>query len=288
MRGDMYKINVHVGTHSSGSGVFQQFLAANRRAILGAGFDIACPPSEDLTEAAVAKAAASGIGLAMTERGTGERRGLIVSDHAIGAQTDRLVKAQFYPEAADRARALRAAIGLAVDRLVVVVQSYEQLFANAWAQHSMANLTRPFADLVPQIYGFDGGWLDLVENLREGLEARHVTVLAAPQDPMAVLSHLSPDLRLSEVVRPEPAAPVTETAIAMAQRHLRAGGRFAPGQRARLMAFHARQPQLAAPSAFEGLRLADLRGRYVADLDSLSRMPGVQVLGGTMSSMAAE
>ena len=53
-------------------------------------------------------------------------------------------------------------------------------------------------------------------------------------------------------------------------------------------AFHARQPQLPAPVPFEGLRLADLRGRYVADLDSLARMPGVEVVGGTMAHMAAE
>lgn len=288
MRGDMYKIHVHVGTHSSGSGVFQRFLAANRREILAAGYDLACPPSEDLTEAAQAKATASGIGLAMAERGEGDRRGLILSDIAIAAQTERLVKAQFYPEAASRARALRAAIGYPVDRLVVVTQSYEQLFANAWAQHATANLTRPFAEMVPQVYGFDGGWLDLVADLQDGLEARHVAVLAAPQDPLAVLAQLSPDLRLSNIVRPEQAAPVTDTAIAMIQRHLRAGGHFSPGQRARLMAFHARQPQLPVPSAFEGLRLADLRGRYVADLDSLARMPGVQVLGGVASTMAAE
>lgn len=287
MRGEMYKVNVHVGTHSTGSTAFQRFLAANRHGIRAAGYDLACPPSDDLTEAAAAKAAASGIGLAMAERGAGERRGLIVSDHAIGAQSDRLVRAQFYPEAAARARALRAAIGMGIDRLVLVVQSYEQLFANAWAQHSMENLTRPFADLVPQIYGFDGGWLDLVEDLRDGLEARHVTVLAAPQDPLAVLAHMSPDLRLADAVRPTAPAPVTDSAIAMAQRHLRAGGRFAPGQQARLMAFHAHQPQFNPPPAFEGLRLADLRGRYVADLDSLARLSGVQVLGGVMAGMAA-
>lgn len=288
MRGYMYRINVHVGTHASGSRMFQRFLAANRQTIIADGYDIACPPWDDLTEAAEAKAAASGIGLALAERGTGERRGLLLSDHAIGAQSDRLVKAQFYPEAAARARDLRDALGMAVDRLVLVVQPYEQLFANAWAQHATASLTRPFADLVPQVYGFDGGWLELVEDLREGLEARHVTVLAAPQDPMAVLAQLAPDLCLSQMAHPEPVAPVTDSAIAMIQRHLKAGGRFAPGQRARLMAFHARQPQLPVPAAFEGLRLADLRGRYVADLDSLARIEGVEVVGGTMASIAAE
>ena len=54
------------------------------------------------------------------------------------------------------------------------------------------------------------------------------------------------------------------------------------------MAFHARQPQLPVPAAFEGLRLADLRGRYVADLDSLARIEGVEVVGGAVASIAAE
>ena len=51
--------------------MFQRFLAANRQTIIADGYDIACPPWDDLTEAAEAKAAASGIGLALAERGTG-------------------------------------------------------------------------------------------------------------------------------------------------------------------------------------------------------------------------
>ena len=283
-----FRVHVHVGTHCSGSENFHRFLAANSREIGARGYDLACPPKAALADGAYAAAEASGIGLSMAERGTGERRGLIVSDREIGSQLDQLMKAHFYPGASLRAAELRAAIGLPVDRLVLVVQPYDHLFLAAWQQFALGNVVGSFDDFVPALSGFSGGWVELVEDLRAGLEARHVTVLAAPQESPVILSHLVPGLTLDAPRRPVQVLPVTNTAVAMAQRHLRLGGRFAPGQRERLLAFHARQPQLPVPAAFEGLRLADLRGRYVADLDSLARIEGVEVVGGTMAHMAAE
>ncbi len=72
----------------------------------------------------------------------------------------------------------------------------------------------------------------------------------------------------------EPPVPVTDSAIAMFQRHLKMGTPFAPGQRERLLAFHARLPQSAVRAGFDWLPLADMRGRYVGDLDLLGRWPG--------------
>lgn len=288
MSGAGYAIQVHVGTHCAGSDGFQRFLAANRVAIGAAGYDLACPPSAELHDGALAASAASGIRLAMAARDSGERHGLIVSDHEIVGRVNQLMRGMFYPDAGARATALRKAIGMPVDRLVLVVQPYDHLFVTAWQQHALNSVVQPFADYAGTLSGFDGGWVDLVQDLRDGLEARHVTVLAAPQDPVVLMDHLVPELRLDAPMRPEVSAPVTETAIAMAQRHLRMGARFAPGQRERLLAFHARQPQTPVSRGFEGLRLADLRGRYVADMDWLSRQPSVEVVGGVAHKFAAE
>lgn len=283
-----FSVHVHVGTHCSGSENFHRFLSANGRAIGAAGYDLACPPAAELADGAYAAAEASGIGLSMAERAGAERHGLVVSDREIGSQIDQLMNAHFYPDAAARAAALRAAIGLPVDRLVLVVQPYDHLFLTVWQKFALGRPVAPFDDFVPRLSGFAGGWVELVEDLRSGLEARHVTVLAAPQDPVVLLSHLAPGLKMESPRRPVPVLPVTGSAVAMAQRHLRLGGSFAPGQRERLLAFHARQPQVPKPPSFEGLRLADLRGRYVADLDYLSRMADVDVVGNPLQRMAAE
>ena len=100
--------------------------------------------------------------------------------------------------------------------------------------------------------------------------------------------HLAPGLRLTSPVPGLPMPVITDSAITMLQRHYRQGVRFAPGQRDRLLAFHAHQPQIARESGFAGLQLADLRGRYVADLATLARTDGIRVAGQIFPAIAAE
>lgn len=282
-------IHIHAGTHCATAEAFSTYLGANSEAIAQAGWDLALCDSDNgaLTARALAAAQSGG-------------QGLLVSDATLPGTARVLLEGRFYPEARARAQALATMLGRPVARLVLVVQPYDAVFQKAW-QGTAHPHDMKLADLAPQLVGFDGGWHDVVADLQEGLGARRVTVLAAPQEPQAILNHLVPGLANTGLRASGSLPQMTATARAALDRIRAQGLRLAPGQRERLMAFHAKLRQTgaeivqsiaeAAEPAFSGLTLADLRGRYIADLDSLSRLPGVNVIGGIMADrprLAAE
>lgn len=300
MIADSYEILVHAGAHCCDAELFQRFLGNNRQTIAAAGYDLAYPGRGGAAGGAFdcalpepkhlglgAEAFSSPIAAAIPVPGEGAQ-GLILSEHDLAGRMANLLGGRFYPAARARAEVLRAALGRPVDRLVIAVASYDDLFIGAWRRFALDRLVEPFAEYAPAMAGFSGGWVDTVAALRDGLEARQVFVLANRPHPQEVLAHLSPSLRLADPVLPSGAPVVTDSAVAMIQRHYRQGARFASGQRDRILAFHSRQPQAMGGQGFAGLQLADLRGRYIADLDALSRMPGVNLVGGAMPAMAAE
>jgi hypothetical protein len=294
------QIVVHAGTHCTGAEEFQTVLGASRAALTDAGLDLAYPgrggaeggrfdcafpePRHQFSDICDHVAA---IGGALAESQSGADR-FLISEHDLAGRMAGLLGGRFYPTARQRAEALRAALGRAVDRLVLVVKPYDALFVSAWRRFALDRPMEPFADYAPGMANFSGGWTDVVEALRDGLDARHVTVLAERPAPAELFAHLLPDFRLPNLKLPAAQPEVTESAIAMIQRHYRQGGRFVAGQRERILAFHARQPQLPREAVFAGLPLADLRGRFVADLDTIARMRGVEVVGNLVPAMAAE
>ena len=294
------QIVVHAGSHCSGAEEFQAVLGANRAALTAAGLDLAYPgrggaeggrfdctfpePRHKFSDICDHVAA---IGSALASSFSGAER-FLISEHDLAGRMAGLLTGRFYPTAHQRAEALRAALGRPVDRLVLVVKPYDTLFASVWRRFALDRLMEPFADYAPGMMNFSGGWAEVVAALRDGLDARHVTVLAERPTPDELFAHLLPGFRIPRLALPAPQPEITESAIAMIQRHYRQGGRFAPGQRDRILAFHARQPQLPREAGFAGLPLADLRGRFVADLDTLARMRGVEVVGNLVPAMAAE
>lgn len=281
MSAGSYAVHVHAGTGFTDAEAFGGFLTSNAEAIARAGWDLALCDSDD--------GAATAAALASAGHGAGE--GLLISDASLPGSARILLEGRFYPDARSRAAALARSIGREVARLVLVVQPYDAVFLRAWRSVPHRDGAE-FVDLAPRLAQFDGGWLDVVSDLQEGLGARRVIVLAAPQEPRAILSHLVPGMA-AEMLRPDPADSAVAAGFRAAMERLAAQGlRLAPGQRERLMARHARLTRGIAPSAarieermpagfgFSGLPLADLRGRYVADLDSLSRLPGVSLIGG--------
>jgi len=298
------QILVHAGAHCTGSRDFQRFLAANRESIAAAGYALAypgrdgaaggtldCPlpdPRHAETEIAGFSATLACRLEAAAPPGAG-LRGLILSEHDLAGRMSDLLGGRFYPAAGLRAATLRAALGRPVDRLVITLKPYDALFLSSWRHFAVDRPIEPFAEYVPAMAGFLGGWVDTVAALRDGLEATSVTILTSRGQPDEVLTHLAPDASPPAPVRPAPMPRVTDSAVAMAQRHFRQGARFAPGQRDRLLAFHAHQPQSASVHGFAGLPLADLRGRYIADLDTLARLPWVDMVGSALlPAMAAE
>ena len=110
----------------------------------------------------------------------------------------------------------------------------------------------------------------------------------AGKAPQQALAHILPGVNLRQPIQPYGKPRVTPGAVAMLQRCMAQGTRLQPGQRDRLIAFHARQPQLRSEAVFSPLALSDLRGRYVADLDTLARLTEVTLIGGELPTMAAE
>jgi len=294
------EVLVHAGFHCTGAEEFQRFLGANREQIAAGGYDLAYPGrggaaggafdcaypearhSVDNADFFVGPVASA---LAASNRGGDS---LIVAEHDLAGRMTGLLEGRFYTAARKRAGVLGQALGRPVDRLVVTVKPYDVLFQSAWQRVALEREVEPYSEFVPAMGNFHGGWVEVVEALRDGLQARKVVVLTDHAAPQEVLAHLAPDLKLVDPVMGQPMPQITDSAIAMIQRHFRQGARFAPGQRDRLLAFHAHQPQIARESGFAGLQLADLRGRYVADLASLTRLEGVQVAGGLFPMVAAE
>lgn len=300
MTTESYEILVHAGAHCCEAEDFQRFVGVNRDAILTAGYDLAypgrggapggtfdCAFPEPRHMGLAVEAFSSQITASIPAPQEG-RHGLILSEHDLAGRMASLLNGRFYPAARSRAEVLRSAIGRPVDHLVLAVVPYDTLFVGAWRRFALDRLVEPFAEYATAMASFSGGWVEVVEALRDGLEASRVTVLATRPHPLEVMAHLVPGLRLKDPVIPGSAPPVTDSAVAMIQRHYRQGARFAPGQRDRILAFHSRQPQTGIEQGFPGLQLADLRGRYVADLDTLARLPGVDLIGGVMPAVAAE
>ncbi|MCU9848639.1 hypothetical protein OEZ60_11545 [Defluviimonas sp. WL0024] len=293
-------IVVHAGAHCCGAEEYQRFLGANRAALTAAGYDLAYPGRggapggtfdcgfpEPRHQGISLDAIVGAIATALADLGA-EGRGLILSEHDLAGHMASLLAGRFYPVALKRAEALRQALGRPVDRLVVAIRPYEDLFACAWRRFALDRQMEPFAEYVPAMAGFSGGWTETVTALRDGLEAGRVTVLVGPQHPLDLMAHLVPGLRLADpVVLPEAPA-ITDSAIAMIQRHYGQGARFAPGQRDRILAFHATQPQVAPETGFAATQLTALRARYAEDLDRLAGLAGVELVAGAVSAVAAE
>ncbi|MFN0115908.1 MAG: hypothetical protein ACKVPY_14650 [Paracoccaceae bacterium] len=294
-------IGLYAGAHFTGAETLNRYLSSNRAALEGAGYGVVAPPAAFDTGWADAPLPgagtavpdiggfAAGLTRAMRPHVRPDAAGLVLSRPDLPGTAEDLLAGRFFPAAGLRGMAMRMALGRPVDTLVFALQPYDLFFMSAWRRASMENDVGPFEDHTRTMSRFAGGWVETVEALADTLGAGRVVVTAsAPQDLRFILPYLMPGADLSAAAMPDAAPPITDSAIAMFQRHLRMGTRFAPGQKERLLAFHARLPQTKPRSGFDWLPLADMRGRYVGDLDMLARMSGVEVIGTPMTAIAAE
>ena len=298
---DSQAVHLHVGGQTTGAEDLVVWLAANRAGLRRAGYGLFCfdvlgagddsfasaLPADPSDEQECAQAAAALAARFAPDRKAGEE-GFLLSVPDLAGPMGELMLGRFHGQARARARLLRQALGQEVARLVLAVQPYEVLFHSVWMMSAMDRRIEPFADYAPALAGFQGGWADLAAVLCEELEVRELVVQAAPVASAEMLDALVPGLALRQPVEPRPKPRITQSAVAMAQRLSAQGTRLQPGQRDRLVAFHARQPQLRPDYGFSALALADLRGRYIADLDMMARGFGAHVSGATVPAMAAE
>jgi len=294
-------VALHVGGLTTGGEDFVVYLAANRAGLRRAGFGLYCfdpagtgrdslaavMPEPQADDAAIDTAALEMQRLFAADRKAGSA-GFLVSAADLPGPVSDLMLGRFYPAARTRARALRRALGQPVDRLVLSIQPYAELFHATWLSLAADRPMDPFADYAEAMARFSGGWAELAEALTEELEVRELRVIADPVGVRPLLSHLCPGTLLRQPVQPLPRPRMTESAAAMMQRCMAQGTRLQPGQRDRLIAFHARQPQHRHIGGFSALALADLHGRYVADLDAIEATANVTLVGRTLPAMAAE
>jgi len=301
MGADAIKMNLHVGGLTAGAEDLVVYMAANRAGLRRAGFGLFCfdpaghgPQAfaqalpDPVTDAAGLDAAAAALAARLAPDLRAATTGMVLSIADLAGPASDLILGRFHPQARQRARLVRKALGQGVDRLVLAVQPYEEIFHATWMRLAMDRAIEPFADYAPVLAEFHGGWADLGAALIEELELRELCVIAAPMGAPDMLDHIVPGLHLRQPVRPIAAPRITPGAVAMAQRCIAQGTRLQPGQRDRLVAFHARQPQVSPALGFSALALADLRGRYVADLDALAERAGVTMVGARELALAAE
>ncbi|MFM2355508.1 MAG: hypothetical protein RLZZ528_1244 [Pseudomonadota bacterium] len=283
-------LSVYAGARLNISEDIRRLLSLNADCLAGSG--IACGEfglagsdgSRDLWPAADAeipglKDAAEAIALELAPLAATADRALVLAIPDLpGTPTD-ILAGRFFPAVGARAAALRLALGKPVDRLAIVIRPYDDMFRIAWRHAAIAGEVDGLGDHARRIAGFRSGWTDVVEALADVLGTGEIDVHTMPADPFEVFSGLLPE-PVAGLRRIEPTPELTDSAVAMIRRHVRQGVRFAPGQRERLIAFHARQPQDDDLSGLlPALALADLRGRYVADLSILSRTAGVRFCG---------
>ena len=301
MKNRAERVHLHAGGVAAGAEDAVVFMAANRAGLRRAGIDLFAfdpmPGGQDaiapyMPAPGIADMSFSNASERLAERlDAGRSRPsptfLISATDLAGPMTE-LLLGRFHPNARMRARALARALGQPVDRLVMAVQPYEALFQSVWMELALERRMDCFAEYAGALAQFSGGWAELAQIWADELSVRNLVVIEAPSSPGQLLSHLVPGLTLRQPVVPRPRPRVTPSAVAMAQRCLAQGTRLQPGQRDRLVEFHARQPQMQPQSGFSALALSDLRGRYIADMDMLERMECVTMADGLLPALAAE
>ena len=289
------QLAIHAGAHHMGARSFHRFLGANQRqlatrriGVCASGPDATLPWPAPGADIPAISAAAQGLSQAISPAAIPLAETMILSDPDLLGSSEDLLAGRFYPGVGARATALRLALGRPADRIVLSIMSYDQLFRAAWRAKAAEGEAAAFGALAKRMAGFSGGWIDVIDALAEVAGQGEIVLLTAPPEPADLLAQLCPGLDLEGFDTVTPVEEPTESAVAMIQRHIAAGGRFAPGQTERLIAFHARQPQDdgVVPDSFPALSLADLRGRYVADLATLAARPGVTLAGYSMAGFA--
>lgn len=298
---NLQTIHLHAGGPTTGAEDLVVWLAANRAGLRRAGYGLFCfdvlgtgedsfasaLPSDPTDEGDGSRAASALATRFAPDRKAGSD-GFLVSVPDLAGPAPELLLGRFHTQARARARFLRKVLGQGVERLVLMVQPYEVLFHSVWMAMALDRRMEPFADYAEALARFEGGWADLAATLCEELEVRELVVQTAPAGPAQMLGLMVPGLALRQPVEPHARPRITQSAVAMAQRLQVQGTRLQPGQRDRLIAFHARQPQVRPDYGFSMLAQADLRGRYVADLDTMARDLGARITGVPATAIAAE
>ena len=169
----------HIGAHRCATTTFQTYLDQNRQALIRAGimpwtpavtrdglFDrLVRPPTQDdpTHDAQVARRIANRRD-GMARRGI--RQLLVSEENMIGTPRDNIARHALYPGLRPRLARFRAAFGGRIDRIGLVIRSYEAFWASSIAFAVMAGTRVPDAAACRRIANQPRCWADVVGDLR--------------------------------------------------------------------------------------------------------------------------
>ncbi|WP_226621729.1 hypothetical protein [Alloyangia pacifica] len=286
-------IYLHLGLHRTGTGAFQQFLAANLPRLGDCGLHAAFsnrdgaggetlrlrlpPPRHFGTE----EMRRHGRQLARRLRRAGLNRhpAVLISEENLIGGLNAVISKRPYPAAGPRLAFLRAHLDAPVRRVVLVLRSYEAQAISVYRKRLEFRALQPFEDYARDIWPAPRGWPELVADIRAALEPEEILLLRHEDRPSrtALLRALCPEM--PETGWREPDAPVNFSAgdaacFALLAAH-RDGQKLSRDEVAAIIRHHARaippRPLIDLPEE----TLEAQRARYRADLERLRAMQGV-------------
>lgn len=287
-------IFLHVGAHRTGSSSFQMFLDMNAASLRAQGYDLAYPGRDGIPGGKLAmklpsprhppRKAREFDGPARAEIDA-MRKGkprLILSEENIPGRMIHFMDAQFYPAKAVRVQTLARILPGPVKNILLVVRSYDYLFTSAYRMRTEGRQQWPFEIVRPSFLKMTEGWPDLVAVLQAELKPEKLTVLAyeARGDNRNLLAHLVPGLDGAAMVEPERRLNLTATDAALLELQWRFHADLKPdaAEIAAIIAKHADHTADLGVTRFPEDERAALQARYLAHLDRIAAMPGVDFI----------
>lgn len=291
---DIY--HIHAGAHRTGTSSFQLCLHVNKGGLHEAGYDVAYPGRDGVPSGRLSlqlpgprhgrgKQAqfAERVRRNLAEHARGPGREMILSEENIPGRMLHFFGGQFYPAAEARAEALAAGLGLRggaqVGTLLFVVRDYAGLFGSAWRKRAEDKAQPPFREQVGNLMAMDRGWPEILATLQAELRPRRLLVVdyaARGKSSDLLWRMVSGVTGLAEPTRRLNIS-VTEAAIEALQSHFRAGESLDDAARQAIIAAHAEDKAPRGLIRFSEAEQAELKARYLADLDRLRAMPDVQL-----------
>ncbi|MGY3437216.1 MULTISPECIES: hypothetical protein [unclassified Marinovum] len=281
---------IHAGAHRTGTSSFQMCLDLNREALAAAGYDTAYPgrdgiPGGTLRLKLPDDGTTGPAEKTLRQHSPDPTRALILSEENIPGRMFPFYKGRFYPSAEARLKTLRAALRAVgaerITRVVLVLRSYDALFASAYRKRAEDNPVAPFSQIVPHLLAMDRGWPAIVRVFKNILSPQELVVLDYSKRGQScdLLRQLVPgfDGDLSEPERSLNLS-ATDAALEALQARYHAGETL---DRAAWQAVIAENADIAGRARFASYEEGEKRvlsERYDAHLDRISRIKGITFL----------
>ncbi|WP_376872545.1 hypothetical protein [Albirhodobacter sp. R86504] len=183
----------------------------------------------------------------------------------------------FFSNAVARAAVTAGRLDGPIKRLVIQATPQSELFPALWRGIAARAQVDSFESHKDKIFGATRGWAELIEDLVNVIEPAEVVVLTGKPSQLAACAELVPGARIDIDNFEDPAMP--DTALAMIQRLYTQGQVLPPRQVLRLQSWHARLPQCAPLAAFTQAEAAYLDARFADDMDRVSCLGRVRIVG---------